>query len=258
MRAHFTRPVTDEKGDLLPNVQVSVFEPATTDLVSQVLYSTDTGNNILNNPFVSSTGVIDLYLDAPARVRFGVVQGNLPMQFYEDVDVLAAGADSPHTGAGPFSLVIGDAAVSAGDSSTAVGPAASSGGTNSVAVGKSANSLGEYSTAVGSGAIAQDISTTAVGRNATALGDQGLAVGNGAQTSAMSASALGDGANAPFTRSTAIGAGSVTTSENQVMLGAPGDIVEVPLGSGIILTSPNETRWLITVDDNGTLVSTMA
>lgn len=134
MRAHFTRPVTDEQGDLLPNVQVTVFDPGTTTPISQVLYTSDTGSNVLTNPFVSATGVIDVYLDQPARVRFGIVQGNLPMQFYEDVDVLAAGSDSQHFGAGTNSLAIGVGATSLGDSATGLGPSASATGTNSTAL----------------------------------------------------------------------------------------------------------------------------
>lgn len=257
MRAHFTRPVTNEDGDLLPNVQITLYEPGTTTPISQTVYASDTGNDVLTNPFVSATGIIDIYLDQPTRVRIGVIQGNLPVQYYEDVDVLAAGSDSQHTGTGPASLVIGMGATSPGDSATALGPSASAGGTNAAALGSSANALGEYATAIGSAASAQGASSLATGRTATAVGDSATAVGHDAQTGAADATALGHGAQAPWARSTAIGAGAETSSEGQIMLGAPGDITELPQGSALVLSSPDGTRWRITVGDDGSLTTTV-
>lgn len=256
MRAHFTRPVTDGQGDLLPNVQVSVFDPATTDLIGQTLYSSDTGNTVLTNPFVSNTGVIDLYLDTPARVRFGIVQGNLPMQFYEDVDVLAAGSDSQHSGTGPMSLVIGFGASTPGDMATAIGPSASAAGTNSVALGASTNALGEFSVAAGSSASTQALSGVALGNNATSTGVSGTALGCGTQASALSSTAVGPMANAAFEHSTAIGADAESSGDFQVMLGTGNDVVEIPQGSGLIMTAPDGNRWKITIDDDGSLVTT--
>ena len=253
MRAHFTRPVTDEQGDLLPNVQISLFEPATTTLISQVVYSTDTGNNVLNNPYVSSTGIIDIYLDQPTRVRIGIVQGNLPMQFYEDVDVLAAGSDSEHTGSGPNSLVVGPGASSAGDSSVSLGSAASAAGNNAVAAGAATNALGDYSVALGPAATAQNLSGTALGRQASVTGNAGTAVGNGSEVSGASSTALGDGAVAGWTHSTAIGAGAEADGDNRIVLGTADDRVVIPEGSGIVLFAPGGQQFLVTVNDDGSL-----
>lgn len=253
MRAHFTRPVTDEQGDLLPNVQVSLFEPATTTLISQVVYATDTGNNVLNNPYISSTGVIDVYLDQPTRVRIGVVQGNLPMQFYEDVDVLAAGSDSAHTGSGPFSLVIGNGAATAGDSAVGLGNAASAAGNNAVAVGPTTNALGDFSTALGPAATSQNASGTALGRQAAVTGDAGTAVGHGTSASGESSTALGDGATSAWAHSTAIGADAEADGDNRIMLGTAVDRTVIPAGSGIVMTAPGGQEWLITLNDDGSL-----
>jgi len=88
------------------------------------------------------------------------------------------------------------------------------------------------------------------------MGAQSTALGYAASTSAASGTALGTGASAPFTNSTAVGAGAETSSENQVVLGAPGHIVEVPFGSSLVLSSPNGTRWAVTVDDAGSLTTT--
>lgn len=253
MRAHFTRPVTDEQGDLLPNVQVTVFEPGTVTPISQVLYTSDSGNNVLNNPFVSATGIIDIYLDQPARVRIGVVQGNLPMQFYEDVDVLAVGSDSPHLGEGFNSLVLGSGAVSPGDTATALGAASSSAGVNSTAVGPNANALGDYSTALGQASSTQGHSGLAAGRTAASTGSAATAIGNASQASGDSSTALGDGAVASFTHSTAVGAGAETDGANRVVLGTPDDKTVIPQGSGIVLFDPNGVQWEITINIDGSL-----
>lgn len=253
MRAHFTRPVTDEQGDLLPNVQVTVFDPGTTTPISQVLYTSDTGSNVLTNPFVSATGVIDVYLDQPARVRFGIVQGNLPMQFYEDVDVLAAGSDSQHFGAGTNSLAIGVGATSLGDSATGLGPSASATGTNSTALGQASSSVGDFSAALGQGATTQGVSALAAGRTASATGLASTALGNGAQATADSSTALGDGATAGFPHSTAIGAGAQTDGNNRVVLGTGSDQVVIPQGSGIVMFDSAGVQWLVTINTDGSL-----
>lgn len=257
MRAHYTRPVTDQQGDLLPNVQITVYEPGTTTPVSDVLYFTDTGDNILSNPFVSDTGIIDLYLNEPKRVRFGIVQGNLPVQYYEDVDVLAAGSDSQHSGAGVDSLVIGSGATAAGNNSVALGQGANSPGAQSVAVGQAASSLGTGSVAVGSAAV-QGVSAVGVGDQAQATGDTSVAIGQGAQTTMADGVALGHGASAPYAHSTAVGPGAITTGPNQIMMGTATDVTEIPVGSAIAMTSPGGSRYLITVDDDGSLVTTLA
>jgi 3D (Asp-Asp-Asp) domain-containing protein len=253
VRAHFTRPVTDEQGDLLPNVQVTVFDPGTTTPISQVLYTSDTGNTVLTNPFVSSTGVIDIYLDQPARVRFGIVQSNLPMQFYEDVDVLAAGSDSQHFGAGANSLMIGVGATSNGDASTALGPSASSAGVNSSAFGPNTNAVGDYSAALGQAATTQGASALAAGRTATATGVASTAVGNASQATADSATALGDGAVAGFTHSTAIGAGAEADGNNRIVMGTAADMTVIPQGSGIVMFDSNGVQWEITINTDGSL-----
>src|SRR5207244_2067899 len=175
---HYPRPGTDESGALRPNVQVTLFLPGTTTPISDVVYSTDTGNNVLTNPFVSGTGVVDFYLDSPKRVRLAVIQGNTPVQYYEDVDVLAAGSDSPHTGAGTNSIMIGVGATSAGNNSTVVGQGANSAGAGGSAFGTNAAATGSGSVAVGSAAV-QGVSAIGIGAGSQAPGDHSVAVGDG-------------------------------------------------------------------------------
>lgn len=257
MRAHYTRPVTDGQGDILPNVQVSIYEPGTETLIPDVIYSTDLGNNVLFNPYVSNTGVVDFYLDQPRRVRLGLIQGNLPVQYYEDVDVLAAGSDSQHFGAGAQSLVIGEAASAPGDQSTALGTGSSSGGNQAAALGAGANALGGQSVAIGSASV-QGVGAVGVGNAAGASGDGAVALGQAASAGAANAVALGQGASAPFVQSVAIGAGAITTGPNQILMGTAAEVTEIPPGSALVLSSPDGTRYRVTVDDSGSLVTTVS
>lgn len=253
MRAHFTRPVTDDQGSLLPNAQVSVFEPGTITYISEVLYASDTGSDVLTNPYISDTGVVDLYLDEPMRVRIGIVQGGLPMQFFEDVDILAAGSDSQHVGTGLNSLVLGIAANAVGDASAALGPSASSGGIGSTALGNITSAVGDYSAALGSGAATSGAGSVALGQDTVGGGDASIALGHGAHTGALSATALGDGAVSAHAHATAVGAGAQTSQDNQVMLGTPSDITEIPPGSALVMSDSGGGRWKITVNSDGSL-----
>lgn len=255
MRAHYTRPVTDQQGNLLPQAQVTVYEPGTTTPVSDVLYSTDSGT-VITNPFISSTGVIDLYLDHPKRVRLGVIQGNQPVQYYEDVDVLAAGSDSQHTGAGLNSLAIGLSATSVGNNSVALGQGANSLGASGTAVGTAASAAGAQAVAVGS-AASQGVGSVGVGDQSQASGNQSVALGQAAIATLTESTALGHGATAPYAHSTALGPGAITNGPHQIMLGTSADLVEIPSGSGLVLSSPNGSRFQITVDNTGSLTTTL-
>lgn len=253
MRAHYIRPVTDDQGVLLPDVQVTVYDPGTTTLITPVLYGSDAGSDVLSNPYTSSTGVIDFYLDVPRRVRIGMVQGGLPVQYYEDVDVLAAGIDGQHQGVGLNSTALGISATADGDTSTALGPSASAGGVSATALGSITNALGDFSASVGSGAASSGVGSTAVGSDAQATADAATALGNGAQAAGVSATALGDGASAPYARSTAVGNAAETTQVDQVMLGNGTDIVEIAPGSPVVLSDSSGVRWLLTINTDGSL-----
>jgi hypothetical protein len=62
------RPITGENGDLLYGAQVTVRESGMSVPLSQALYAGPTGSQQLSNPFVTSSGVIDFWLDTPQRV----------------------------------------------------------------------------------------------------------------------------------------------------------------------------------------------
>lgn len=74
-RAHLYRNVTDSAGNVLPNVQVAVYKAGSTQLIDQTLYTQNVGSITLTNPFVTSTGVVDFYLDEPQSVKITIIQG---------------------------------------------------------------------------------------------------------------------------------------------------------------------------------------
>lgn len=240
MRAHYYRPFTDNTGVLLPGVQVSLYVAGTNTLLSSTIYADGSTGTTLNNPFVSSNGIIDFYLDAPMRVDIGVVQGNAPASMILDQDVISTGSDSPHTGTGT--------------NSTAVGQSSLASATNSVSLGYQANATGNQSTALGATALAGGVQSTALGNTSTAGGTGATSLGYNTSASGVNSTVLGNGASSTHVHSTAIGAGAQNTDDNQIMLGTVNDYVEYP--NYFVLKSPNGTRWTITIDNNGDLTST--
>lgn len=241
IRAHFNRPILDQSGNTVLDASVRVLQPDVSPLVpiTATLYADDTSTNTLPNPFTVTGGVVDFYLLAPERVTIGVTVGSLPEQLWNDLDVSAVGVDSLHPGTGTDSVQVG------------IGATAAS--TGDTAMGSSAGASGGSSTALGSGALAAGASGTAVGGSASAAGASATALGSGAVASALQSTALGDGATSAFQGSTAVGVGATATTTGQVMLGQPGQLVEV---SGIlIMTSPSGFRYALGVDDTGRLTT---
>ena len=156
---------------------------------------------------------------------------------------------------------IGAAEVRAWGTNTATGMSAQRSlttGSNNAAVGMSAQyapagvtanatTTGNRQTSIGTEA-GQSVSTqlsdiTTVGYRATAGADYGTAIGSGA--------------NAAHLRSVALGSTTATTASDQVMVG-PRDIEISDATRGVILRSPNGTRYRVTVTDAGTLTVSAA
>lgn len=255
MRAHYTRPVTDQQGDLLPNVQVTLYEPGTTTMITDVIYADGTTSTVLSNPFISNTGIINFYLLNPRRVDLAIAQGGLPVQTYADVDVIAAGADSLHLGTGLNSMQIGNLAASTGNNAIALGPGTTGAGTQSTAVGSNANSLGNQSVAIGPASV-QGLAAVGIGNAVSALADNSVAIGSGAATSMSQSTALGQGATANYANSTALGSGATTTGAHQIKIGTGTEYMELPQGSYLVMTSAGGFRYQIIVGDDGSLTTT--
>lgn len=109
MRAHLYRPITDSLGNVRQGAVVRVLKPGTEIAVIDPIYASDTGVEPLSNPFTTSSGVVDIYLDEPQRVRLGIRIGSGAEFFINDMDVilptvLYAGlqADGPPTNGAVF------------------------------------------------------------------------------------------------------------------------------------------------------------
>lgn len=159
-------------------------------------------------------------------------------------DALAFGSESKASGYASFTL--GYICYAEGGYSFAMGQSSYAAGIHSFAFGSSANAYGDHSFAKGNGAYANGDYSHAEGREVTASGNHqfvfgkyniedtenkySLIVGNGDFSNRSNAHTLDWEGNAWF-------AGTVE-------------------GTALILSSPNGTRYKITVDDSGTLSAT--
>lgn len=153
------------------------------------------------------------------------------------------------TGANNTGVGYGAGRLTNGSGNTALGTAAmydSTAGDLNVAVGLHAGRQVNGTMNVFVGADAQ---------NGPASPSASIAVGYGTTVSANNAVALGATARAEHAGSVALGQGSVTTAAQQVMAG-PRDIEITDASKGIVLKSPNGTRFRLTVADDGTLTTT--
>jgi len=99
--------------------------------------------------------------------------------------------------------------------------------------------------------------STAFGMNANANGESSIAIGQGARTTfdTWDAVAIGHDAQAYYSRAIAIGANARAERDDEAVISA--DSLRIsPLTAGasaLVLSSPDGSRWQITVDDTGTL-----
>ena len=126
---------------------------------------------------------------------------------------------------------------------------------------------GSNNTAVGTYSLYSPASVTAnasiTGSRQTALGAETgqsvttplndiTTVGYRAVAGADFGTAIGSGAHAAHLRSVALGSTTTTTADDQIMVGAR-DVEITSATHGVILRSPNGTRYRVTVTDAGTL-----
>lgn len=112
-RAHLYRLVQDDQGNLLPNVTVTLYEPGTATPITDTIYADNSSTETYTNPFISSDGQVDFYLEAPRRVKLGIQITDQVPEFYDNLDVLLAGAAGTSTGGsgGPLLLTSPDGSV---------------------------------------------------------------------------------------------------------------------------------------------------
>jgi len=217
----------------------------TDTLVGVPVYSDGTSSNLLSNPWVSSDGTIDFYLDSPQRVDLQITPPGQSPILWSDVDVQVSALTTVNlvfASGGSSSTAVGNNAVADGSSAAAFGDTSSAAGNSSFAGGQLASASGTASTALGQDADASAPSSTAVGQGAQASGTSSLALGTVASSSAAGATALGvgataggsdataigAGASASGVNATALGAGATATGNNQMVLGTPETTVVIP------------------------------
>jgi hypothetical protein len=247
-RAHAFFSVLDANGNLQPGTEISVFQPTTTTLIPDTVWSADDDNPAavaIGNPFLSANGIIDFYLANPQRVDIGYVVPGQAMAIMSAVDVSevsTSAVDLTFPGSGSLSMqvggsssavgngsvALGQAAAAVGTAGSAVGQAASASGNDSAVVGQAAQASGLQSSAFGQSAQATATNSSAIGQDSAATANNSTALGASAVASAASGTALGEGSTADNTGSTAVGVGANTTEDQQIMLGTPGQSVDIP------------------------------
>ncbi|MGA5598430.1 hypothetical protein ACPCSE_29770 [Streptomyces cellulosae] len=237
MRAHFNRALLDDQGNRIASAQVRLLVAGGTDPYGQTIYSDAVGGATLTNPWTTTSGEVDFYLDAPDRVKVGVKVGTDPEEFWDNTDVLGVGNDSTHPGTGTGSMQIGAGAAATALNATALGQGAQAAGERATALGDDATASQEGALAAGTQASASQPGTVALGQSALAQGSQSAAIGSGAR-------ALHD-------QGVAIGAGAATEQPYQIMLGSADHRVDVP--GPLVLRSPSGAEFSLRVTDDGLL-----
>jgi hypothetical protein len=269
-RPHLYYVATDVAGNAQQNASVRILQPGTDTPIGDPFYADDTTIVAMANPFITASGVVDIYIDNPQRVDIGITPVGATEQKIHNIDIgsISSSGDSNHLGPGTSSTQVGLNAASGGAQSVAVGQNADSGGGESVALGYSSTASAQNSTAMGWSASAGGQRGVAVGMQSNAPTNSGVAMGATSAASGLSSTAIGDtavansqkasalGANSTggHNHATAVGADSSTTETNQVVLGTSADFAEAP--GGYVLTAVNTIRYHLRVLPDGTLTTT--
>lgn len=91
MRAHYSRALTDDAGNLIPGCVVRLVTSGTTASIGDTVFVNDTTSDTLTNPFTTVDGNVDFYLDSQARIRLGITRPEPGSSefFVDGVDVLS-------------------------------------------------------------------------------------------------------------------------------------------------------------------------
>jgi hypothetical protein len=90
-RAHLFRPVVDAEGNVVPLTQITLYEAGSTQLLQQTIYSDPISTETpRDNPWTTSDGYIDVYLDLPQTVRIGTRTQGAEETFVDNISVLPA------------------------------------------------------------------------------------------------------------------------------------------------------------------------
>jgi hypothetical protein len=119
-RAHFYRPVfeavdhgivgNDVHVGLLTGASVALYNPGTTTIISDTLFTSDSGGTTLTNPFISSNGTVDFYLNTPRRVDMGITPVGGTEIIVSNLDVAVYDATLLATQFAPLTSALADVA----------------------------------------------------------------------------------------------------------------------------------------------------
>jgi hypothetical protein len=176
-----------------------------------------------------------------------------------------------------FSTAMGLNTEASGSFSTAMGLGTQAGGIASTAMGSATSARATYSTAMGRSTTASGNTSTAMGRNTTASGDVSTTMGESTEAIGYSSLAIGqynvinngDSTNVYAATNTAFSIGNGTSNASRsnalsVLFNGnvtAGSVIATSLeverpDSGLILKSPDGTRYRITMANGGSLVIT--
>ena len=166
----------------------------------------------------------------------------------------AVGLQSMENGGGNNNTAVGVYALQNASGPTNVGIGVSAGknittSPNNVAIGASSMGVASYSIGSSNTAIGLASGPRANGVNSS------VAVGASAITTANEAIAIGSSSTSNHAGSVAIGANTITTDTNQVMVG-PRDVELTDSAKGLVLKSPDGSRWRMKIDNTGTVTTT--
>lgn len=255
MRSHLFRPVMDSTGALMYGATVTVFQATVSALLDQTMFSAPTGSDALSNPFVTSNGYIDIWLNNPERCLLLIQTPDHPdISVYLDANPAASeivhaatGFAITNTGTSAQLLTAqGDGTARWVDPPTptgTVGPHNHEGaGTQSLALGTSAAASAPRSSAVGDTAVASGLQSSAFGQAATSSGDQSTSFGASSAASGQGSIAVGYQAQATGINSQAVGYGARALGDLAVAIGS------LALGNGATAIAIGNGA---TVDQNG-------
>lgn len=245
MRSHILKPILDGEGRRIFDASVLLLDATTGSPLTQAVYATAVSSGALPNPLLVTSGILDVYLAQPQRIRLNITAPGKP-----SIDVVVDAPPDPGSviltssglsvlnDAATNRILMGLDAVTAqwvdqpvpvdapvhyhpgtGEGSTVLGTNALASATGATAVGDNAQASAAKATSFGQGAIASSTLTTAVGAGAQASVDQASAIGALAVASGQSSVAIGVSALAGGGHASAIGSTSLAPGNNAVALG---------------------------------------
>lgn len=86
-RAHFTKQIIRKVSGAPADGSVQVYLAGTSTVLNQTIYSADSGVATRANPFDFTAGVIDFFLDKPARIKLVITPTGGTAQTFDHLDV---------------------------------------------------------------------------------------------------------------------------------------------------------------------------